>query len=151
MLKHLLYILGISMVPVIELRGAIPVGLRLGMPFWTVFLTALIGNLLPVPILILFTRQVFEWLRKKSPLLERFVSRMERKAEAKRELVDRYKFLGLFILVAIPLPGTGAWTGSLVSAVFGIDLRHALPAITLGVLTAGIIVSVISYGVSIFL
>ncbi len=151
MLKHLLYILGISMVPVIELRGAIPVGLRLGMPFWTVFLTALIGNLLPVPILILFTRQVFEWLRKKSPLLERFVSRMERKAEAKRELVDRYKFLGLFILVAIPLPGTGAWTGSLVSAVFGIDLRHALPAIALGVLTAGIIVSVISYGVSIFL
>lgn len=150
-LKHLLYILGISMVPVIELRGAIPVGLRLGMPFWTVFLTALIGNLLPVPILILFTRQVFEWLRKKSPLLERFVSRMERKAEAKRELVDRYKFLGLFILVAIPLPGTGAWTGSLVSAVFGIDLRHALPAIALGVLTAGIIVSVISYGVSIFL
>ncbi len=139
------------MVPVIELRGAIPVGLRLGMPFWTVFLTALIGNLLPVPILILFTRQVFEWLRKKSPLLERFVSRMERKAEAKRELVDRYKFLGLFILVAIPLPGTGAWTGSLVSAVFGIDLRHALPAIALGVLTAGIIVSVISYGVSIFL
>ena len=133
------------MVPVIELRGAIPVGLRLGMPFWTVFLTALIGNLLPVPILILFTRQVFEWLRKKSPLLERFVSRMERKAEAKRELVDRYKFLGLFI------PGTGAWTGSLVSAVFGIDLRHALPAIALGVLTAGIIVSVISYGVSIFL
>lgn len=151
MLKHLLYILGISMVPVIELRGAIPVGLSLGMPFWTVFLTALIGNLLPVPILILFTRQVFEWLRKKSPLLERFVSRMERKAEAKRELVDRYKFLGLFILVAIPLPGTGAWTGSLVSAVFGIDLRHALPAIALGVLTAGIIVSVISYGVSIFL
>ena len=139
------------MVPVIELRGAIPVGLRLGMPFWTVFLTALIGNLLPVPILILFTRQVFEWLRKKSPLLERFVSRMERKAEAKRELVDRYKFLGLFILVAIPLPGTGAWTGSLVSAVVGIDLRHALPAIALGVLTAGIIVSVISYGVSIFL
>ena len=139
------------MVPVIELRGAIPVGLRLGMPFWTVFLTALIGNLLPVPILILFTRQVFEWLRKKSPLLERFVSRMERKAEAKRELVDRYKFLGLFILVAIPLPGTGAWTGSLVSAVIGIDLRHALPAIALGVLTAGIIVSVISYGVSIFL
>lgn len=139
------------MVPVIELRGAIPVGLSLGMPFWTVFLTALIGNLLPVPILILFTRQVFEWLRKKSPLLERFVSRMERKAEAKRELVDRYKFLGLFILVAIPLPGTGAWTGSLVSAVFGIDLRHALPAIALGVLTAGIIVSVISYGVSIFL
>ena len=72
-------------------------------------------------------------------------------AFSKRELVDRYKFLGLFILVAIPLPGTGAWTGSLVSAVFGIDLKHAMPAIALGVLTAGIVVSLISYGVSIFL
>ena len=151
MLKHLIYILAISMVPVIELRGAIPVGVRLGEPFWAVFITALIGNLLPVPILILFTTQVFGWLRKKSPLLERFVSRMERKAEAKRELVDRYKLLGLFILVAIPLPGTGAWTGSLVSAVFGIDLKHAMPTIALGVLTAGIIVSVITYGISIFL
>ncbi len=151
MLKHLIYIFAISMVPVIELRGAIPVGLSLGVPYWAVFATALFGNLLPVPILILFTTQVFGWLRKKSPLLERFVSRMERKAEAKRELVDRYKFLGLFILVAIPLPGTGAWTGSLVSAVFGIDLKHAMPAIALGVLTAGIVVSLISYGVSIFL
>ena len=151
MLKHLIYIFAISMVPVIELRGAIPVGLSLGVPYWAVFATALFGNLLPVPILILFTTQVFGWLRKKSPLLERFVSRMERKAETKRELVDRYKFLGLFILVAIPLPGTGAWTGSLVSAVFGIDLKHAMPAIALGVLTAGIVVSLISYGVSIFL
>ena len=151
MLKHLIYIFAISMVPVIELRGAIPVGLSLGVPYWAVFATALFGNLLPVPILILFTTQVFGWLRKKSPLLERFVSRMERKAETKRELVDRYKFLGLFILGAIPLPGTGAWTGSLVSAVFGIDLKHAMPAIALGVLTAGIVVSLISYGVSIFL
>ena len=151
MLKHLIYIFAISMVPVIELRGAIPVGLSLGVPYWAVFATALFGNLLPVPILILFTTQVFGWLRKKSPLLERFVSRMERKAEAKRELVDRYKFLGLFILVAIPLPGTGAWTGSLVSLVFGIDLKHAMPAIALGVLTAGIVGSLISYGVSIFL
>ena len=146
MLKHLLYILGISMVPVIELRGAIPVGLRLGMPFWTVFLTALIGNLLPVPILILFTRQVFEWLRKKSPLLERFVSRMERKAEAKRELVDRYKFLGLFILVAIPLPGTGAWTGSLVAALLDIDFKKAVLAELLGVAIATVIMSFVSYG-----
>ena len=122
MLKHLIYILAISMVPVIELRGAIPVGVGLGVPFWAVFVTALIGNLLPIPILILFTTRIFAWLRKKSAFLERLVSR-----------------------------GTGAWTGALVSAVFGIDLKHAMPAIALGVLIAGIIVSVITYGVSIFL
>jgi len=148
MLRNLLYIFGISMVPVIELRGAIPVGVSLGLPFWAVFFTALVGNLLPVPILILFTAQVFAWLRKKSPLLERFVSKMEQKAASKQKLVERYKFLGLFLLVAIPLPGTGAWTGSLVSAVFEIKLSRAFPAIALGVLAAGLIVSVVTYGVT---
>lgn len=150
LVKHLLYILGISMVPVIELRGAIPVGLGMGLPFYAVFVTALIGNLLPVPFLILFTRRVFEWLRRKSNLLERFVSRLERKAASKEALLKKYELLGLCILVAIPLPGTGAWTGSLVAAVFDIRLKHAFPVIALGVLIAGVIVSLVSYGVSIF-
>ena len=150
LVKHLLYILGISMVPVIELRGAIPVGLGMGLPFYAVFVTALIGNLLPVPFLILFTRRVFEWLRRKSNLLERFVSRLERKAASKEALLKKYELLGLCILVAIPLPGTGAWTGSLVAAVFDIRLKHAFPVIALGVLIAGVIVSLVSYGVSVF-
>ena len=150
-LKQLLYIFGISMVPVIELRGAIPVGLSMGLPFYAVFLMALLGNLAPVPFLILFTRRVFEWLRKKSAFLERMVSKMERKAESKEELLKKYELLGLCILVAIPLPGTGAWTGSLVAAVFNIRLRHAFPAIALGMLIAGIIVSIVRYGVSIFI
>lgn len=148
--KHLLYILAISMVPVIELRGAIPVGLGLGLPFYAVFVTALMGNLLPVPFLILFTRRVFEWLRRKSGLLERFVSRLERKAESKEALLKKYELLGLCILVAIPLPGTGAWTGSLVAAVFDIRLKYAFPVIALGVLIAGVIVSLVTYGVSVF-
>lgn len=150
-IKELLYILVISMVPVIELRGAIPVGLGFGLPFWPIFITALIGNILPVPFLILFTRRVFEWLRKKSKILERFVSKLEGKAASKEELLKKYELLGLCILVAIPLPGTGAWTGSLVAAVFDIRLKHAFPAIVLGVLIAGIIVSVVSYGVAIFI
>lgn len=150
-IKELLYILVISMVPVIELRGAIPVGLGFGLPFWPIFITALIGNILPVPFLILFTRRVFEWLRKKSKILERFVSKLEGKAASKEELLKKYELLGLCILVAIPLPGTGAWTGSLVAAVFDIRLKHAFPAIALGVLIAGIIVSVVSYGVAIFI
>ena len=135
------------MVPVFELRGAIPVGVAAGLPFWIVFITAILGNLLPVPFLILFTRRVFEWLRKKSALLER----LEKKAAAKEDLLKKYELLGLCILVAIPLPGTGAWTGSLVAAVFDIRLKHAFPAIALGVLIAAVIVSVVTYGVTIFI
>lgn len=150
-LRHLLYIIVIAMVPVIELRGAIPVGLGFGLPFWPVFLAAMIGNLLPVPFLILFTRRVFDWLRTKSQWLEKMVSRLEQKAAANEDLLKKYELLGLCILVAIPLPGTGAWTGSLVAAVFDIRLKHAFPAIALGVLIAGIIVSVVSYGVTILI
>ena len=94
------------MVPVIELRGAIPVGVGLDLPFYGVFFAALLGNLAPVPILILFTRRVFEWLRTKSTMLERLVSRMEKKAESKQDLIKKYELLGLCILVAIPLPGS---------------------------------------------
>lgn len=151
LIKQILSVFGLAMIPVFELRGAIPVGVAAGLPFWTVFLTAFLGNLLPVPFLILFTRRVFEWLRTKSALLERFVSRLERKAATKEDLLKKYELLGLCILVAIPLPGTGAWTGSLVAAVFDIRLKHAFPAIALGVLIAGIIVSVVTYGVTIFL
>lgn len=139
------------MVPVFELRGAIPVGVAASLPFWIVFITAILGNLLPVPFLILFTRRVFEWLRKKSAFLERLVSRLEKKAAAKEDLLKKYELLGLCILVAIPLPGTGAWTGSLVAAVFDIRLKHAFPAIALGVLIAAVIVSVVTYGVTIFI
>jgi uncharacterized membrane protein len=149
--KELIYILLISMVPVVELRGAIPIGLGMGLPFWTTFVTALIGNLLPVPFLILFTRQVFDWIRRKNAFLERCVQRMEQKAASKEELLKKYELLGLCILVAIPLPGTGAWTGSLVAAIFDIRLKHSFPVIALGVLIAGVIVSVVSYGVSIFI
>ena len=151
LIEQFLSVFGLAMVPVFELRGAIPVGVAAEMPFWTVFLTAFLGNLLPVPFLILFTRRVFEWLRTKSALLERFVSRLERKAASKEDLLKKYELLGLCILVAIPLPGTGAWTGSLVAAVFDIRLKHAFPVIALGVLIAGIIVSVVTYGVTIFL
>lgn len=151
LLKQLLTVFGFAMVPVFELRGAIPIGVASGLPFWSVFIAAFLGNLLPVPFLILFTRRIFEWLRKKSDFLERLVSRLEKKAASKEELLKKYELLGLCILVAIPLPGTGAWTGSLVAAVFDIRLKHAFPVIALGVLIAGIIVSAVTYGVTIFI
>ena len=150
LLKHLLYIFFISMVPVVELRGAIPIGVGLGVPLPLVLVTAMLGNLTPVPFLILFTRSVFEWLRRKSDRLERLVSRLEKKAADKERLLRRYELLGLCILVAIPLPGTGAWTGALVAAVFGIRLKRAFPVIALGVLIAGILVSIVTYGVAAF-
>ena len=151
LLRHLLYVLFISMVPVIELRGATPIGLALGLSFRTVFITAFIGNLLPVPILILFTRKVFAFLRRKSEKLEHLVARLENKAHSKEDIIKKYELFGLCLLVAIPLPGTGAWTGSLVAAVFDIRLSRSFPVIALGVLIAGVIVSIISYGVAVFI
>ena len=150
-MRNLLYIMLIAMAPVIELRGAIPVGLGLGVNFWAAFVAAFIGNLLPVPFLILFTRKVFTWLQTKNQLMDRFVRKMEKKAASKEKLLKKYEMFGLCLLVAIPLPGTGAWTGAMVAALFNIRLKNAFPIIALGVLIAGVIVSFVTYGVSIFL
>lgn len=139
-----------AMAPVIELRGAIPYGVGVAdLSVVHATILAIIGNMIPIPFLILFTRRVFEWLRTKSAGLERFVSKMEAKAEKNKEVVLRYEFIGLMILVAIPLPGTGAWTGALVATVMNLRLRSALPSIGLGVVIAGIIVSTMTYGVTV--
>ena len=135
-----------AMVPVVELRGAIPYGVIAGLSVPAAFIIAVIGNLVPVPFLVVFTRKVFEWLRTKSVWLDRFVCRMETKAEEKKDVVLKYEFWGLVLLVAIPLPGTGAWTGALVAAMMNMRLKRAMPAIVLGVIIAGIIVTTITYG-----
>ena len=141
-----------AMVPVIELRGAIPYGVAVaGLEIWQAALIAVIGNLLPIPCLVVFTREVFAWMRKKSERLDRIVVRMEKKADKNKDVVLRYQFWGLMILVAIPLPGTGAWTGALVAALMDLQLKRAMPAIALGVVIAAIIVTWITYGASVFL
>ena len=127
----------ISMVPVVELRGAIPIATASGLDLWLAICISVIGNMVPVPFIILFIRKIFEWMRKISKKLDKVVSVMEQKAEKNRKVVDRYKFWGLFILVAIPLPGTGAWTGALVAAMLEMRLKDAIPAIFLGVMGAG--------------
>ena len=140
-----------SMVPVLELRGAIPVGVAGGLPVWAAMLIAIVGNLVPIPFLIVFTKRVFEWLKAKgNQRFRSFIVRLERKAHAKSEVVQKYEWWGLCILVAIPLPGTGAWTGALVAAVLGMRLKKSLPAIAVGVLIAGIIVTTLTYGVTVF-
>mgnify|MGYP001053596102 CR=1 FL=1 len=136
----------VAMVPVVELRGAIPIGMGMGLTLWQAFILSFIGNLVPVPFIILFVRKIFAWLRQKWPKLDSFVSKLENKALSKEDLVKKYEAWALFIFVAIPLPGTGAWTGALIAAMFNMRMKKAFPAIALGVLAAGIIISAVSYG-----
>ena len=147
-MSDFLWVLLISMVPVIELRGAIPVGFGLDLPAWQTFLAAVIGNMLPAPFIILFIRRIFAFIRRCWPWLNKLLDGIERRAEKKIETVQKYELLWLLLFVAIPLPGTGAWTGSLIAALLDIRLRRALPAIFAGVVIAGIIMSLVSYGVS---
>jgi len=135
-----------SMVPVIELRGAIPIGVGSGLPYWVAVTTSIIGNLVPVPFIIIFIRKIFELMRKWSTKLDGIVTRLEKRAESKSDVVQKYAFWGLFILVAIPLPGTGAWTGALVAAMLDMRLKRAFPAIALGVLGAAAIVTFVTFG-----
>ena len=137
----------IAMAPIVELRGAIPTGLSLGLSPAAAFIAAFIGNMLPVPIIILFVRKVFFWLRQRSLWLAEKVERLEARAEKKAELIYKYELLGLLILVAVPLPGTGAWTGALIAALLDIRLKNAFPVIAAGVFIAGIIVTCLSCGI----
>lgn len=136
----------ISMVPVIELRGAIPIGVANGLSIPVSMMASIVGNLLPVPFIILFVRNIFAWLRHLSNKLDHLVTKLEDRAADKAEMVHKYELLGLILLVAIPLPGTGAWTGALVAAMMDIRLKRAFPAIFIGVIIAGIIVSYITFG-----
>lgn len=135
-----------AMLPILEIRGAIPVGVAAGLSPWTAFVVGLVGNMIPIPFLILLTRHILEWMKKHN-ILVRFSSWLEEKGREKAKQVQTYSFWGLFILVAIPLPGTGAWTGALVASLLDMRLKRALPAITMGVAVAGLIVLVLTYGV----
>lgn len=138
-----------SMIPVVELRGAIPVGYANDLDMWLVIALSIIGNMLPVPLIILFIRQIFKWMRKVNKKFAKIVDKMEAKAAKHQDKVTKYGFWGLLILVAIPLPGTGAWTGALVAAMMEIRLKTALPAIFLGVILAAVVVAFVTYGVAV--
>ena len=137
-----------SMIPVVELRGGIPFGVTLGLPVWAAFIAAVIGNLIPVPFIIVYIRRILQWMRERIPRLNRLVDALERKAHLKGRRVTKYKYLGLAIFVAIPLPGTGAWTGALAAAFLDMPLRRALPSVIVGVVTAGLAISILTYGVA---
>ena len=141
----LLLTFGMSVVPVLELRGAIPAGIAAGLPPAAAFVTAVIGNLVPVPFIMLLIRRIFALLRRR-PVLNEKIDRLEKRAHLKGRVVRKYRLPGLIILVGIPLPGTGAWTGALVAALLDIRLRDALPAILLGLVIAGGITTAVTLG-----
>lgn len=145
-LGKLLAVFCTAMVPVLELRGAIPLGVAAGLHPLAAMGAAILGNLVPVPFILLLVRRVFRWLRN-FPRLGEWISKLERRAHLKGRTVQKYRTLGLVLLVAVPLPGTGAWTGALVADVLDIRMRTALPAIILGVLIAGAVVTAMTCGV----
>ena len=137
---------GTAMVPVLELRGAIPVGVAAGLSPWVACVTAILGNLVPVPFIMLLIRKIFDWLRDTKFFGPKIVA-LEKRAHLKGRVVRKYRLAGLIILVGIPLPGTGAWTGALVAALLDIRLRNAIPAIFIGLLIAASITLAVTMGV----
>ena len=137
----------VGMTPVLELRGAIPLGVAAGLPPLTACAAAILGNIVPVPFIMLLVRRVFRWLRK-TAFLGPKIDWLERRAHLKGRLVRRYRLPGLLPLVAVPLPGTGAWTGALVATLLDIRLRHAFPAIAAGVVIAGVLITLLTVGVA---
>lgn len=135
----------ISMVPILELRGSLLAAGFLGMKFFSTFIIAVIGNLLPIPFILLFIDKIFGWLKKTR--LKNMVEKLEAKALSKSDQIKKYGKWGLFLFVAIPLPGTGAWTGSLIASLFRMKVRESFPWIVLGVIVAGLIMSLLSFGI----
>lgn len=136
----------IAMLPVVELRGAIPVAYAWGFSWRTAVVCALIGNMLPVPFILLFLDKVFQFMKEHN-ILKGLVERLEKKGAAKGEGMARFQFWGLALLVAIPLPGTGGWTGALIATVIKMDKKQALLAIAIGLVAAAAIVTALTYGV----
>lgn len=135
----------ISMIPILELRGALLVaGPLLGVPVTTAIPLSIIGNIIPVPFILLLITPVFRWM-KGTRLFKPMVDKLESKAMSKSDQIEKYEFWGLMLFVGIPLPGTGAWTGSLIAALLGIKFKKAFPAVILGIFMATVIMWFISY------
>ena len=136
----------VSMVPLVELRGAVPIGAAMGMNFVEVLIICIIGNLVPIPFIILFGNKLFAWFRR-TRLFAKLFGKIETKLRGKMGKVTKYEKWGLFFFVAIPLPGTGAWSGAAIAVLLEMKMREAFWSIFFGVVTAGVIMALGSYGV----
>lgn len=134
----------ISMLPVLELRGGLIAAALLDIPLVQAVVICLIGNLIPIPFVLLLVRPVFAWLKKTS-WLRPTVEHLEAKAMGKSEQIQRYEFWGLLIFVGIPLPGTGVWTGAMIASMLNISIKRAMPPLILGMCMAAIIMCFVSY------
>lgn len=139
-------ILFISMLPVVELRGSIPVGYSLGLPWHVNIVTSIIGNMLPIPFILLFVVKVFDFMKKHN-IMTNLIYKLEKRALGRSESVANKEFLGLMLFVAIPFPGTGAWTGALIAALLQLDRKKSFFTIFLGVVSAASVVTLGVYGV----
>lgn len=135
-----------SVMPVLECRGGMIVAKIFDIPFIKAFLICYLGNMIPMPFILLFIRNILEFMKKHN-ILKKFIEKMEGRADKNRDKIMRYKQWGLLLFIAIPLPGTGGWTGSLFAALLDIDFKKALPIVALGVFIADLIMSVLTYGV----
>lgn len=135
----------ISMVPILELRGGLLAASLLNIPIVRAIWYCVIGNIIPVPFILLLITPIFNRL-KKTRLFRPMVEKLESRALGKSEQIERYEFWGLALFVGVPLPGTGAWTGALIASLLGIRFRKAFPAIILGIFIATVIMSIVSYG-----
>ena len=135
----------ISMVPILELRGGLLAASLLNIPIVRAIWYCVIGNIIPVPFILLLITPIFNRL-KKPRLFRPMVEKLESRALGKSEQIERYEFWGLALFVGVPLPGTGAWTGALIASLLGIRFRKAFPAIILGIFIATIIISIVRYG-----
>lgn len=143
-----------SMIPIIELRGAIPMGAAFnatlgGMPFWLTYILSVIGNMFPVPFILLFIKKMIKWMSvSRVKFFNKVANYLLNKVEKKRDKIEKYSFWGVCLFVAVPLPVTGAWTGSLVAAMIDMKFWKALLSCLIGVMIAGVIMTLISYGVA---
>ena len=148
--KEYLYVFFCAMVPLIELRGSVIIGAGMGMPWFANLVLSVIGNMLPVPFILLFIRKILAWMHK-TKHFKGIAQWLEKKAHSKSDRVLRYASLGLVLFVGIPLPGTGAWTGALIASLLDMRMKYSLPAIFAGVCLAGVIMCCASYGMVSFL
>ena len=146
LLNKMIGIFLISMLPIIELRGAIPIGAAIGLPWYLNIIVSIVGNMLPVPFILMFSVKAFEFMKKHN-IMVKFIEKIENRAKKRSEGLATGEFIGLMLFVAIPFPGTGAWTGALIAALLQFNRKRSFFYIGLGVVIAAVIMTLASYGV----
>lgn len=142
------YVFLVSMLPVLELRAAIPIGVALNMNIFECYFISVVGNMLPIPFILIFIKKILEYMsHSKIKFFNKVSNKLIEKADKRSDSVNRYSLLGLFLFVAIPLPGTGGWTGALIASLMGMRFKKSFISILCGVMVAGLIMTLASYGV----